>query len=569
MKKLIKCLLLLFSVVTAVMILNEKSVQASDSFTYPSAYGWWQTDNGYDVNRVTGHMVSGDFNGDGKADVATLYDYGNGAARIHVFTSTGNSFTYTGANGWWNTDNGYDTSKIADVVAGDFNGDGKDDIAVIYNYGGGATRIHVFTSTGDSFTYTGANGWWNTPNGYDAGRITAAVAGDFNGDGKADIATFYDYGNSETRIHVFTSTGDSFTYTGANGWWNTTGYDSNKIKGRVVAGDFNGDGKTDIAAMYDYGNSESRIHVFTSTGDSFTYAGANGWWNTTGYDANKVTGRLVAGDFNGDKKTDIAAFYDYGNSETRLHVFTSTGDSFTYTGANGWWNATGYDANRITGRVVAGDFDNNGAADIATFYDYGGSASRLHVFLSDNAGSSYVTKSQVQTLFSDVTVSDSMVSSLNSTLEKYDITTVPRIRFFLSQCMEESGLGRATIEEGSDSYLNNMYGPGTSAGRDLGNTQPGDGARFRGIGYIQLTGRYNYQSYSDYKSDSNIMIGFSYTINNYNPWELSGFWWKTNGLNELVDSGASVEQVTRKVNGGYNGLSLRKQYYNECCDIIK
>ncbi|URZ08029.1 NlpC/P60 family protein [Clostridium felsineum] len=383
MKKLFNNLFLLCSIIFLGTILWGHSVQADDSFTYPSAYGWWQTDSGYDLNHVSSRMVSGDFNGDGKTDVATFYDYGNGASRIHVFTSNGSSFDYASAYGWWKTDNGYDTSRIADVVAGDFNGDGKDDIAVIYNYGGGATRIHVFISTGNSFSYTDCNGWWSTPSGYDAGRITAAVAGDFNGDGKADIATFYDYGNSETRIHVFTSTGSSFSYTDCNGWWNSTGYDSNRIKGRVVAGDFNGDGKTDIAAMYDYGNSESRIHVFTSTGSSFTYAGGYGWWNSTGYDANRVTGKLVAGDFDGDGKSDIAAMYDYGNSETRIHVFKSTGDSFTYTGANGWWNTTGYDANKVTGRVVAGDFNGDKKADIAAFYDYGNSASRIHVFLSD------------------------------------------------------------------------------------------------------------------------------------------------------------------------------------------
>ncbi|KHD37246.1 integrin [Clostridium acetobutylicum] len=382
MKKLFTNLLLLCSIVFLGVLLNGHNVQASDSFTYPSAYGWCSVDNGYDVNNVSSRMVSGDFNGDGKADVATFYDYGNGASRIHVFTSNGSSFDYSSAYGWWNTPSGYDPKRIAAVVAGDFNGDHKDDIAVIYNYGNSETRIHVFISTGSSFSYTDCNGWWNAT-GYDAGRITGAVAGDFNGDGKSDIATMYDYGGGETRIHVFTSTGSSFTYTGANGWWNSTGYDSNRVKGRVVAGDFNGDGKTDIAAMYDYGGSESRIHVFLSTGDSFNYTGANGWWSTTGYDANKVTGRLVAGDFNGDHKADIAAMYDYGNAETRIHVLTSNGDSFTYTGANGWWNTTGYDANRVTGRLVAGDFNGDHKADIAAFYDYGSSASRIHVFTSN------------------------------------------------------------------------------------------------------------------------------------------------------------------------------------------
>jgi len=52
-------------------------------------------------------------------------------------------------------------------------------------------------------------------------------------------------------------------------------------------------------------------------------------------------------------------------------------------------------------------------------------------------------------------------------------------------------------EYGSSQYFEKRYGPGTKAGKRLGNTQPGDGAKFHGRGYVQLTGRSNYKKASD------------------------------------------------------------------------
>lgn len=51
---------------------------------------------------------------------------------------------------------------------------------------------------------------------------------------------------------------------------------------------------------------------------------------------------------------------------------------------------------------------------------------------------------------------------------------------------------RPIDEKGGDAYFNKRYGPGTGPGKNVGNTQPGDGARFHGRGYVQLTGRANY-----------------------------------------------------------------------------
>ncbi len=157
-------------------------------------------------------------------------------------------------------------------------------------------------------------------------------------------------------------------------------------------------------------------------------------------------------------------------------------------------------------------------------------------------------------------VNDYMVKDLNSTLEKYDITTRERIRHFLSQCMIESDYGNATEEYKDGSEYEGR--------RDLGNVNPGDGPKYKGAGYIQLTGRYNYQKFADEMGDPRIMEGVKYVSKNY-PWSSAGFWWKMNNMNALVDSGATVKDVTLRVNGrGMRKLAEREDYYQRTATIF-
>lgn len=150
-------------------------------------------------------------------------------------------------------------------------------------------------------------------------------------------------------------------------------------------------------------------------------------------------------------------------------------------------------------------------------------------------------------------ITDTMLADLNAALTEFGITTPARIAHFMSQVGHESGLGMYTRELAS--------GEAYEGRKSLGNTQPGDGPRFKGAGYIQLTGRANYQSFANYMGDPNIMLGVDYVADRY-PWSSAGYWWCSHGMNELVDSGATVEQVTLRVNGGDNGLARRKYLYD-------
>ncbi|MFH1236203.1 MAG: peptidoglycan DD-metalloendopeptidase family protein [Parcubacteria group bacterium] len=324
------------------------------SFVYSDAIGWWRYVSGYPSENVR-HAVAGDFDDDGyKDDVAALYDYGlqaNGKYRScwHVWLGTGSSFVYQGVGpGWWIID-GYDANRVIDAVAGDFDEDGDDDIATIYDYDSDTCAIHVWLSTGSSFAYEGPQGWYYLASGYPSQNVKFMVSGDWDNDGDDDVSTFYDYGWTgsayRTRIHTWLSDGTEFDYQGGGGWWTYDGFNMDMVT-QVFAGDFNADSKTDVAALYDYGwipaqqKYQSKIHVWFSTGSAFTYQST--WWNVYGYNAQQAWYGMSAY-LNADSYADLVTAYDYSDGDTtRLHVWLSTGSTLNYQGGGGWWYSYGY-----------------------------------------------------------------------------------------------------------------------------------------------------------------------------------------------------------------------------------
>lgn len=170
-----------------------------------------------------------------------------------------------------------------------------------------------------------------------------------------------------------------------------------------------------------------------------------------------------------------------------------------------------------------------------------------------------ITEKQAETIF-NTQISIIQLRDLNSCLTRFSINTPPRMRHFLSQVAHESGGLR---------YLKEIAtGDAYEWRRDLGNNQPGDGRKFKGGGALQVTGRANYQALCNYLNDPRIMEGCNYVAYNV-PFTSSGHWWMRNSMNSLCDLGATVEQITRRVNGGLNGLSDRKFYYAIALRVIK
>jgi len=122
-------------------------------------------------------------------------------------------------------------------------------------------------------------------------------------------------------------------------------------------------------------------------------------------------------------------------------------------------------------------------------------------------------------------------------------------------------------ELGDDDYFTRMY----DNRADLGNG-PGDGKVFFGGGAIQLTGRYNYQRFSNWlerngMADDRVMEeGANYVAEQY-PFLSAICWIEENNWAAVCES-TDVYQVTRVLNGGYNGIDDRLALYKKACDAI-
>lgn len=148
---------------------------------------------------------------------------------------------------------------------------------------------------------------------------------------------------------------------------------------------------------------------------------------------------------------------------------------------------------------------------------------------------------------------------LNKYLEKYSINTPLRISAFLAQVGHESMEFRFTRELGGDSYLNKMY----DTRKDLGNTgaKDGDGALYCGRGLIQVTGKANYEAMSK-KLFGDTRLLKTPSILQEPEWAVASAcqFWGDKKLNELADKG-EFKKITKLINGGYNHLEERQEYY--------
>lgn len=97
---------------------------------------------------------------------------------------------------------------------------------------------------------------------------------------------------------------------------------------------------------------------------------------------------------------------------------------------------------------------------------------------------------------------------------------------------------------------------------DLGNTEPGDGPRYKGAGVLMLTGRHNYQRLANAINDQKVMDGVDYVSETY-PFTSARTWIEENRLLDVCLT-QGFEACCKRINGGWNGLEDRKAKYKKC-----
>lgn len=145
---------------------------------------------------------------------------------------------------------------------------------------------------------------------------------------------------------------------------------------------------------------------------------------------------------------------------------------------------------------------------------------------------------------------DSFLVFINRYAPEFGITTSLRMAHYLAQVAHESAELKYTKELASGAEYEGR--------KDLGNTSRGDGVRYKGRGLIQLTGKANYKAYKEY-CGFDVVAKPELLEQPLGATRSSMWYWQTHGLNALADKD-DVKSVTKRINGGYNGLADREKY---------
>ncbi|MFH8236223.1 FG-GAP-like repeat-containing protein [Streptomyces sp. G6] len=311
--------------------------KADGGFDSP-VHGWETAAGNYWAENMK--RFTGDFNGDGRGDVAAFYGYSNGDVGLITWLGQDGGHFGGSLHSWKDTD-GWNFDRMT-VNSGDFDGDGRDDVAVWYDYADGSDKLHTFLAKADGGFASPFSSFTRTE-GWTASSMKFAT-GDYNGDGRDDLAALYGYSTGEVKLITFPTTPDGgFDNTAVHGW-SSTGWNFDAAS--VHSGDFDGDGRDDLAAWYDYGDGHDAVIGFTADAAG-KFGNRTELWNTAAGNYTRDQMKIVTGDYDGDGRDDLATLYGYSDGRVKTITWTAKADGTLNSPLHSWEATDGWNFDRM------------------------------------------------------------------------------------------------------------------------------------------------------------------------------------------------------------------------------
>lgn len=359
---------------------------------------------GADIERFGSVMTSGDFNTDGKVDLAVAAKNSSAhAGKIYIFYNDGSYDTSpSGADLTILGEDAYNYFGSS-LLSTDFNSDGKTDLIVgASGYSSGAGRLYIFYNDG-SIPTDAANADSIITGESNSNFGVSVIDGDFNNDGKTDLAVGASFYTTNTgQAYVFYNDG-SIPATAATANVIITGEGTNNYFGSSMSsGDFNADGKTDLViGAYGYSsNNIGRVYIFYCDGSTPTTA-TTADIKITGETVSYFGFSMASGDFNADGRVDLAVGAHNYSSTGRAYIFYNDG-SISTTAATADATITGEGSVNYFGfSLTSGDFNADGKTDlVAGAYESSGTlpyyyTGRAYVFYNDGSMPATATTADV------------------------------------------------------------------------------------------------------------------------------------------------------------------------------
>ncbi|MFD7333907.1 trypsin-like serine protease [Streptomyces sp. NPDC059872] len=312
----------------------------------------------------SGTVIRHDYNTDGRSDMVDWYDYADGHDAMHRFVAGPDGAFLPPVTSWSRAAGGYTADKMK-FLTGDYNGDGTGDIAAFYGYTDGSMALFTWLGKGNGDFAEPLTSWKAAPGNWTAANVNPQ-SGDFDGDGRDDISVWYDYADGSDKLFTFLAKPDggfaapvaSFAKPAGN--WSVENM-------KFATGDYNGDGRDDLGVLYTYTNRAARLFTFLARPDGGFPEPTAGWESAAWGDGARST--VNSGDFDGDGRDDISVWYDYADGSDGVSTFLSGPDGVFRTRTVAATIAAG-NLWRDHMKIVAGDYNGDGRDDLGFMYGY-------------------------------------------------------------------------------------------------------------------------------------------------------------------------------------------------------